>query len=84
MVGPVNANVVNVVLAVAELDHTIDDPTGVGRQRGFGCFVGCRSTHDGPRPLTPVRGYRADLFRRGRCTLLEGNHLRGRGSASIS
>jgi hypothetical protein len=38
VVGPVDADVVDLVLGVAELDDTVDDAAWVGDQCGFGCF----------------------------------------------
>jgi hypothetical protein len=46
VVGPVDADVVDFVLAVAQLHDAVDDSAGVGGQRGFGRFVGGRSADD--------------------------------------
>jgi hypothetical protein len=62
VVGPVDADVVDLVLAVAQLDDTVDDAAWVGGQCGFGRLVRCRSADDRPRPLTVVRRDLTDLF----------------------
>src|SRR5712671_4216067 len=62
VVGPVDADVVDLVLAVAQLDDTVDDAAWVGGQRGFGRLVRCRSADDRPRPLTVVRRDLTDLL----------------------
>src|SRR5216684_8170368 len=80
VVRPVDADVVDLVLAVAQLHNTVDDAPRVGGQRSFGRLIGCRSADDRPRPLTVVRRDLTDLLRRGRCAALEGDHLRRRGS----
>jgi hypothetical protein len=46
VVRPVNADVVDVVLAVAQLHDTVHDAAWVGSERGFGRPVGCRSADD--------------------------------------
>jgi hypothetical protein len=48
VVRPVDADVVDLVLAVAQLDHTVNDAPGVGGQRGFGRLVRSRSADDRP------------------------------------
>jgi hypothetical protein len=48
---PVDADVVDVVLAVAQQDHTVDDGPRVGGQRSFGRVIRRGSADD--RPLTP-------------------------------
>ena len=47
VVGPVDADVVDLVLAVAQLHNAIDDAAWVGRQCGFGGLIR-------PGPLTMV------------------------------
>src|SRR6266567_5628761 len=79
VVWPVDADVVDVVLAVAELHDAVDDAARVGRQRGFRRLVRRRSADDRPQPLIPVRRDLAYLLGRGRRAALEGDHLR-RGS----
>src|SRR5438876_6789135 len=80
VVRPVDADVVDLVLAVAQLHDAVDDATRVGGQRGFRRLVRLRAAHDRPRSLAVVRRDLPDLLRRGRCTTLEGHHLRRRGS----
>jgi hypothetical protein len=46
VVWPVDADVVDLVFAVAQLHNTVDDAPRVGRQRSFGCLIGCRSADD--------------------------------------
>ena len=65
VVGPVDADVVDFVVAVAEFHDTVDDAAGIGGQRGFGRFVGRRSTGDRPRAFGVVLRDQTDLFRRG-------------------
>jgi len=79
VVGPVDADGVDFVLAVAQLHHTVDDSSRVRGQGGFGGFRSCRSDLDCPRPLGVAAGDRSHLLRRGRRTLLEGDHRCGRG-----
>ena len=54
VVGPVDADVVDVVLAVAQLHHTVDDAPRVSSQGGFGRLVGRCPADDRPRPRAPV------------------------------
>ena len=74
VVRPVDADVVDLVLAVAQLHNTVDDAARVGGQRSFRRLIRCRSADDRPRPLTVVRRDLTDRLRRARCTLLEGDH----------
>ena len=46
VVRPVDADVVDLVFAVAQLHNTVDDAPRVGDQRSFRCLIGGRSTHD--------------------------------------
>src|ERR1700692_548143 len=62
VVRPVDADVVNLVLAVAQLHNTIDDASWVGGQRSFGRLIRRRSADDRSRPLTVVRRDLADLL----------------------
>ena len=62
VVGPVDADVVDLVLVVAQLDHTVDDAAWVGGQCGFGRLVRCRCAADRPRPLTVVGRDLTDLL----------------------
>src|ERR1035437_6837036 len=55
VVRPVDADVVDVVLAVAQLDYTVNDAPWVGGQRSSRHFIRRCSADDRPRPLTPVR-----------------------------
>jgi hypothetical protein len=48
VVRPVDADGVDLVIAVAQLHDTVDDASGVGGQRGFRCLSGCRSADDRP------------------------------------
>jgi len=63
VVRPVDADVVDVVLTIAYRHHSIDDPSRVGGQRGFGCLVGGGPADD-----------RSVLVRRRRC-LFDGHLL---------
>src|SRR5450432_542764 len=80
VVRPVDADVVDLVLAVTDLHDTVDDAARVSGQGGFRRLVRGRSAHDRPRPLAVVRRDLTDLLRRGRCTALEGDHPCRRGS----
>ena len=40
MVRPVDADLVDLVFAVAQLHDTVDDSAWIGRQRGFGRLIG--------------------------------------------
>src|SRR3981081_4191452 len=80
VVGPVDADVVGLVLAVAQLYNTVDDAPRVGGQRSFRRLIRCRSADDRPRPLTVVRRDLTDLLGLARCTGLEGDPPCRRGS----
>ena len=62
VVRPVDADVVNLVLAVAQLHNTVDDAPRVGGQRSFRRHIRCRSADDRSRPLGVVRGDLTDLL----------------------
>jgi hypothetical protein len=62
VVRPVDADVVDFVLAVAQLHNAVDDAPRVGGQRGFRRLIRCRSADDRPRPLTVVRRDLTDLL----------------------
>src|ERR1700737_5440069 len=62
VVRPVDADVVDLVLAVAQLHNTVDDASRVGGQRSFSRFIRCRSADDRTRPLTVVRWDLTDLL----------------------
>src|ERR1700727_1779858 len=64
VVGPVDADVVDLVIAVAELHDTVDGAAGVDGQRGFGGLVRGRAAGEGSRPLAVVGRDRADLLGR--------------------
>jgi len=55
VVRPVDADVVDLVLAVAQLHDTVHDAARVGGQRGFRRLVRGRSADDRARPLLVVR-----------------------------
>jgi hypothetical protein len=55
VVGPVDADVVDFVLAVAQLHNTVDDAAWVGRQCGFCGLIRRGSADDGAGPLLVVR-----------------------------
>src|SRR5437764_12029684 len=78
VVRPVDADVVGLVLAVAQLHNTVDDAPRVGSQRSFRRLIRCRSADDRPRPLGVVRRDLTDLLWRGRRTGLDGEHPRAR------
>ncbi len=48
VMGPVDADVVDLVFAVAQLHNTVDNPARVGGQRSFRRLVRCRSADDRP------------------------------------
>src|SRR6267142_194830 len=50
VVRPVDADVVDLVLAVAQLHNTVDDAAWVGDQRSFRRLIRFRSVDDRPRP----------------------------------
>ena len=54
MVRPVDPDVVDVVLAVAQLHHSVDDGPRVSGQGGFGRLVRGRAADDRARPRAPV------------------------------
>jgi len=62
VVRPVDADVVSFVLAVAQLDNTVDDAAWVGGQRSFRRLIRCRSADDRARPLCVVRRDLTDLL----------------------
>ena len=62
VVRPVDADVVNLELTVAELHDTVDDASRVGGKRGFSRLVCRRSADDRPRPLAVVRRDLTDLL----------------------
>ena len=62
VVRPVDADVVDLVLAVAQLHNTVDDAPRVGGQRSFRRLIRCRAVDDRPRPLTVVRRDLTDLL----------------------
>ena len=55
MVGPVDADVVDLVLAVAQRHDTVYDAARVGGQRRFGRLVRGGSADERPGPLRVVR-----------------------------
>src|SRR5713101_3125303 len=55
VVRPVDADIVNLVLAVGQLHNTVDDAARVGGQRSFRRLIRGRSADDRPRPLTVVQ-----------------------------
>src|ERR1700688_1945308 len=61
VVRPVDADVVDFVLAVAQLHNTIDDAPWVGGQRSFRRFIRFGFADDCPRPLPVVRWDLTDL-----------------------
>jgi hypothetical protein len=56
VVGPVHADVVDVVVTVAQLHDAVDHAPGVGSQSSLCGLVRCRPADDRPRPLSPVAG----------------------------
>ena len=62
VVRPVDADVVDFVLAVAQLHQPVDDAPGVGGQRSFGRLIRGRSADDRTRPLTVARRDLTDLL----------------------
>src|SRR5205823_9091941 len=75
VVRPVDADVVDLVFAVAQLHDAVDDAPRVGGQRSLRRLVRFRSADDRPRPRGVARRDLTDLLRRGRGTALEGDHL---------
>src|ERR1700685_33384 len=55
VVRPVDADVVDLVLAVAQLHNTVDDTPRVSGQRSFRRLIRCRSAGERPGPLSVVR-----------------------------
>ena len=66
VVGPVDADLMDLVLAVAQFHHPVDNSSRVGGQCGVGGLRRCRSADDCPGPLGVARRNRTDLLRRGR------------------
>src|SRR4029077_14272883 len=80
VVWPVDADVVNLVLAVGQLHNTVDDAPRVGGQRSFRGLIRGRAADDRSRPLTLARRGLTDPLCSGRRTRLEGDHTCRRGS----
>src|SRR4051812_16094333 len=74
---PVDADHVDVVLAVAQQRDTIDGPSGIGRHRSALGPVRCCAGDDRARPFAEVRRDLADTSRRARIAAVERNHLAG-------
>src|ERR1700722_453038 len=74
MVWPVDADVVDLVLAVAQLHDTVDDSSGISRQRSLRCLIGCRPADDCPRTFAVTSRDLTGLLCRFGCTSLEGDH----------
>jgi hypothetical protein len=64
VVRPVDADVVNLVLAIAQLHDAVDDSPGVGGQRSFRRAIRRGSADDRSRPLTVVRAPRVRFMGR--------------------
>src|ERR1700736_421098 len=62
VVRPVDADVVNLVFAVGQLNNTVDDAARVGGQRSFRRPICWGSAHDRSRPLAVVRRDLTDLL----------------------
>ena len=62
VVWPVDSDVVDLVLAVAQLHNTIDHAPWIGCQSSFCRFIRRHSADDRPRPLTVVRRDLTDLL----------------------
>src|ERR1700730_1438639 len=62
MVRPADADVVDLVLAIAQLHNTVDDASRVSGQGSFRRLIRCRSADDRPRSLTVVRRDLTDLL----------------------
>src|SRR5205809_6529301 len=84
VVRPVDADVVDLVLAVAQLHDTVHDAPRVGGQRSFRRLIRCRSAGERPRPLSVVRRDLTDRLGRGRCTLRDRDLPCRRGSRRYS
>src|SRR5580704_7379176 len=75
VVWPVDADVVHLVVAVAQFHHAVDDAARVDGQRRFGRLVRGRSGGERPRSLRVVRRDRADRLGGALRALLEGDRL---------
>src|ERR1700745_717284 len=75
VVWPVDANVVDLVVAVAQFHHAVDDAAGVDGQGRFGRLVCGRSAGERPRSLRVVRRDRADRLGGALLALLVGDRL---------
>src|SRR5579862_6123436 len=73
--GPVDADVMDLVITVAQRYDPVDYAARVGGQRGFRRLVRGRAAHDRPRPLAVVRGDLADLLTGALAALGVGDHL---------
>ena len=62
MMGPVDADVVDLVLAVAQLHNSIDDVAWVGQQGGFGSLVRGGSAEDRAGSLLVAGGDLTTVF----------------------
>src|SRR5271165_3320977 len=78
VVGPVDADVVDLVVTVAECYDPVDDAAGVGGQRGFGRLVCGGAADDCARPLGVVRRDLADLLGGALLALAVRDHLPAR------
>src|SRR5205823_9253296 len=83
VVRPVDADVVDLVLAVAQLHDAVHDAPRVGGQRSFSRLVRRRSADDRSRALAVARRDLTDLLRLGRRTALEGHDCRRTRSAGV-
>ena len=61
VVRPIDADVMDVVLAVAQLRDSVDYGPRVSGERSFGRFVRCCTADDRPRPRAPISRDLADL-----------------------
>src|ERR1700754_515688 len=75
VVWPVDADVVDLVVAVAQFHHAVDDAAGVDGQSRFGRLVRGRSAGERPRSLRVVRRDRADRLGGALLALLVGDRL---------
>src|ERR1700744_2589231 len=75
VVRPVDAYVVDLVVAVAQLHDTIDDASRIGGQRSFRGLIRNSSGGDRALPLRVIRGDLPNLLCRSRRTLLVEDHL---------
>src|SRR6202020_671250 len=78
VMGPVDADVVDFVLAVTQLHHPIDDAAGIRGQRGFGGLGRRGPTDDRARPLLVVGWDLTDALGRALRAPLERDHVRRR------